>query len=221
MYGLKDQSMPQRLFILVLQLLFLAFVFWFLFLNGNQAFHLPVGNEKRKILLFLFCLIVFFRMNFMIFFLLKRGITWTEAFNIPFAFLMYYIGYSMLGGIKDTPINGLDYFGIFLFLAGSTINTLSELLRNAWKKDERNKGKLYTGGLFKYAIHINYFGDVVWVTGFALITSNLWSSIFPIILISMFVFYNIPEHDKYLREKYKGDFVQYEKNTKKLIPFFY
>ena len=134
---------------------------------------------------------------------------------------MYYIGYSMLGGIKDTPINGLDYLGVFLFLSGSTINTVSELLRNAWKKDERNKGKIYTEGLFKYAIHINYFGDVVWVIGFAVITSNLWSAIIPLILISMFVFYNIPMHDKYLRGKYKDAFIQYEKNTKKLVPFLY
>lgn len=221
MYGLKDPSLPQRFFMLVLQLVFLAFVYWFLFLEGNQVFHLPPGNENRKILLFVFCLIVFIRMNFMIFFLLKRGITWGEAFNVPLGFAMYYIGYSLLGGIKDTPIHWLDYLGIFLFLAGSTINTLSELLRNAWKKDERNKGKLYTGGLFKYALHINYFGDVVWVTGFALITSNLWSAFIPLILISMFVFYNIPMHDKYLRGKYKEDFAHYEKNTKKLVPFLY
>ncbi len=38
------------------------------------------------------------------------------------------------------------------------LNTVSELLRKSFKDNPVNQGKLYTGGLFKYAIHINYLG---------------------------------------------------------------
>lgn len=221
MYGSARKSWPQRLTILISECILLLFVYWFLFMNGNEVFHLPEGDFQRKVLLFVFCLIVFVRMSYMIVYLLKRGITWGEASSVPLAFAFYYIGFSMLGGIKDIPLDWIDGLAVFLFLVGSVINTLSEVLRDQWKKDIRNKGKLYTDGLFKYAIHINYFGDVVWVSGFALLTRNLWSGVMPVFLFLMFVFINIPHHDQYLRGKYGEAFKQYEKKTKKLIPFIY
>ncbi|MEG9297815.1 DUF1295 domain-containing protein [Mangrovibacillus sp. Mu-81] len=221
MYGSTDRSMPQRFLILILECIFLLIAFWFLFMEGNQFFHLPKGDVTRNIVLFAFSIITFFRMNYMVFFLLRRGITWGEALNVPFAFALYFIGFSILGGIVDKPIDSIDSFAIFIFLAGSGINSLSEILRDVWKQDKRNKGKLYTGGLFKYAVHINYFGDLVWVSGFALLTRNGWSIIIPIALFCLFVFYNIPVHDRYMRGKYGEPFRQYERGTKKLIPFIY
>ncbi|GIN73293.1 hypothetical protein J14TS2_37680 [Bacillus sp. J14TS2] len=221
MYGSANKSWPQRLTILASECVLLVFVYWFLFLNGNEIFHLPEGDFYRKELLFVFCLIVFFRMSFMVVYLLKRGITWGEAGSVPFAFAFYYIGFSVLGGITDKPLDWIDGIAVFLFLAGSVINTLAEILRDRWKRHSRNKGKLYTGGLFKYAIHINYFGDVVWVTGFALLTRNMWSGVMPLFLFLMFVFLNIPHHDQYLRGKYGKSFEQYEKETKRFIPFVY
>ncbi|WP_261134831.1 DUF1295 domain-containing protein [Bacillus sp. Marseille-Q3570] len=221
MYGSADKSLPQRITILASEGIFLLFVYWFLFLEGNHVFHLSDGDFGRKVMLFVFCLIVFGRMSFMVVYLLKRGIKWEETWGVVSAFMIYYIGFSILGGIIDRSLDWMDGIAIFIFLAGSLINTLSEVLRNQWKKDSQNKGRLYTGGLFKYAIHINYFGDVVWVIGFALLTRNLWSALVPIGLFIMFVFFNIPEHDRYLRERYGKAFVAYEKKTKKLIPFVY
>ena len=44
-------------------------------------------------------------------------------------------------------LNLFDYLGILLFALGSWMNT-SEHTRYLFKKDENNKGKLYTDGLF-------------------------------------------------------------------------
>jgi hypothetical protein len=44
-------------------------------------------------------------------------------------------------------------------------NGLSELQRYRWKRQPQNAGRLYTGGLFAYARHINYFGDQELFTG--------------------------------------------------------
>lgn len=221
MYGLTDKSLSQRTLILILECVFLVFVYWFLFMNGNDVFHLPKGDFIRRVLLFVLCLITFFRMNYAVFFLLKRGITWGEALNVPLGFALYYIGFSMLGGTRSQPIDWIDGFAVFVFLMGGFINTFSEILRGRWKKDRRHQGKLYSGGLFKYAIHINYFGDVIWVCGFAMLTRNLWSGLIPLFLLSMFIFFNIPLHDRYLRDKYGESFREYENKTKKLIPFVY
>ncbi len=221
MYGLASQSWPQRITILASESVLLVIVYWFLFLNGNEVFQLPTGNAQRNVLLFGFCLAVCFRMSFMVIYLLKRGITWGEAGSVSVAFAIYYLGFSIFGGIQDKPLDWIDGIAVFLFLAGSVINTLSEVLRDQWKKHSSNKGKLYTGGLFKYAIHINYFGDFVWVSGFALLTRNWWSGLIPFFLLLLFVLLNIPHHDRYLRGKYGEEFAQYEQNVKRFIPFIY
>ncbi|MBB3131188.1 protein-S-isoprenylcysteine O-methyltransferase Ste14 [Paenibacillus rhizosphaerae] len=221
MYGAKDKSWPQRVTIIAGECLFLGFAYWFLFMNGNVAFHLPQGDMQRNLMLMVCGLVTFFRMSWMTVYLLKRGISWGEAGGVLFAFAVYYMGFTVLGGIRDKPLDGVDGVALFLFFAGSLINSLSEWLRDRWKKIAQNQGKLYTGGLFKYAIHINYFGDVVWVCGFAILTRNLWSGLVPILLLSMFVFQNIPVHDRYLRKKYGVAFEDYEKKTKKLVPFIY
>ncbi|MEO8413133.1 MAG: DUF1295 domain-containing protein [Ginsengibacter sp.] len=101
------------------------------------------------------------------------------------------------------------------------MNTFSELLRSAWKKNPSNKGKLYTGGLFKYPMHINYFGDLLWVSGYALVTGNGYSIFIVIFLFCFFAFYNIPMLDKHLASKYGVAFEGYKRRTKKLVPFVY
>ncbi|WP_233531834.1 DUF1295 domain-containing protein [Paenibacillus alkalitolerans] len=221
MFGSANKSWPQRVSIISGECMFLLFSYWYLFMNGNVYFSLPEGDFNRNVLLFGFSMVTFFRMSFMVFYLLRRGISWRETWGVIFAFAIYYIGFSMLGSAQDKPPDWLDGIAVFIFVSGSMINTLSEMLRNQWKKDERNKGKLYTGGLFKYSIHINYFGDVLWVCGFALLTRNIWAGLIPLFLFFMFVFLYIPEHDRYLKTKYGAAFEKYEKNTKKLIPFIY
>ena len=67
------------------------------------------------------------------------------------------------------------------------LNTVSELLRKSFKDNPVNQGKLYTGGLFKYAIHINYLGDCLWVLGLAFIASNIYSLFIPLGLFFVFV----------------------------------
>ena len=147
--------------------------------------------------------------------------SWEEAFSIPFAFALYYIGFPLFAGASHGGFAVLGIIGIFLFAAGSAINTGSELLRDQWKKDPAHKGKLYTEGLFRYSMHVNYFGDLLWVTGLALITGNLWSLTVPGLLFCFFAFYNAPMLDKHLAEKYGKEFEEYRSRTKKIIPFIY
>jgi steroid 5-alpha reductase family enzyme len=155
------------------------------------------------------------------FYLLKREIPWEEAFSIPLAFALYYVGYALLGYQTRAALNWLDWLGIALFVIGSFTNTFSELQRDAWKKDPAHKGQIYTSGLFRYSMHVNFFGDLVWVIGYAILTRNLYAIIIPILLFSLFAFYNIPALDKHLAEHYGQQFSEYSHKTKKFIPFLY
>jgi protein-S-isoprenylcysteine O-methyltransferase Ste14 len=225
LYSKKDKSLPQKTMMITVELIIIALSYWVLFAGGYHrifsAHPDQNGNGTRHLILFAFNIIVFARICFTFFYLIKRHIPWAEAFNIPVAFALYYIGFALLGYQSAAPFGGLDIIAIILFLTGSIINTLSELLRDRWKNNPGNKGHLYIGGLFKYAMHINYFGDFLWVTAYAVLTRNIYSVIIPAFLFCFFVFYNIPKLDNYLTGKYGDEFKAYRSGTKRFIPFIY
>jgi protein-S-isoprenylcysteine O-methyltransferase Ste14 len=227
LYGQNSKSIPQKITIHVIEILILWLSYWILFQSGGAYFekhfhiHNATGNIDRRIIIFTFNIIIFFRLAYMMVVLLKRKIPWEESVSIPFAFALYFVGYPLFVLPVDKPIDIFDYFAILLFIVGCVLNTGSEILRNRWKKNRENKGKIYTGGFFKYSRHINYFGDVLWVTAYAIITRNWYSITIPVFLFCFFAFYNAPKLDKYLKGKYGKGYEDYAKRTKMLIPFLY
>lgn len=226
-YGMSHSSAPQKSVMMIAQTLILGVAVWLLLLGGLEAvsrlLHVSWARAVpvRRVLLTVAFGVVYVRIAITGLYLLKRSMGWEEAISIPFAFMVYYVGFSLLAGPVDAPIGGAAYIGIVLFVIGSCINTGSELMRDRWKKAPANKGKLYTGGLFRYAMHINYFGDILWVIGLALMTASLWSAIIPVLLFVFFAFYNAPMLDSHLAEKYGDDFAAYRKRTKRIIPFIF
>jgi protein-S-isoprenylcysteine O-methyltransferase Ste14 len=227
LYGEKSKSIPQKMLIHVLEIFFLFLSYWIVFGSGADFLHNTFGIHDagdaagRRLIIFVFNIVIFMRLAFTMLYLLQRKIPWEESISIPVAFALYYVGYSIFVLPVNNSIDWLDYVAIVIFIIGCMLNTGGELLRHIWKRDPANKGKIYTGGFFAYSMHINYFGDLLWVTGYALVTRNWYSVVIPGFLLSFFVWYNIPKLDRYLHEKYGKDFEQYAKRTKKLVPFIY
>jgi protein-S-isoprenylcysteine O-methyltransferase Ste14 len=227
LYGQKSKSIPQKITIHVIEIFILWLSYWILFRSGGDwfekhfAIHNASGNMDRRIIIFTFNIIIFLRLAYMMIILLKRKIPWEESFSVPLAFALYFIGYPLFVLPVSAPIDVLDYFAIALFITGCVLNTGGEILRNRWKKKPWNNGKIYTGGFFRYSRHINYFGDILWVTAYALITKNGYSVTIPVFLFSFFAFYNAPKLDQYLKGKYGKGYEDYAKKTKMLIPWLY
>lgn len=227
LYGQKSKSIPQKIVIHVIEISLLWLSYFILFQKGGTwvethlHIHNSSGNIDRRVIIFAFNLIIFLRLAYMMIFLLKRKIPWEESVSVPFAFAIYFVGFPLLVLPVSKSIDGLDYFAIALFIVGCVLNSGSEILRNKWKKMPENKGKIYTGGFFKYSRHINYFGDILWVCAYALITKNWYAISIPIFLFCFFAFYNAPKLDKYLKDKYSAGYDDYAKKTKMLIPFLY
>ena len=225
--GLKEKSMTLKILWLIIHTIFLYIAYTICFddlvIWVDEIFDIDYskGNIYRKYCLISFGVFMYLRMNLTGLYLLKRKIPIDEFFGVTIAFAAYQIGFVLLGAWQPESLNILDVFGVLLFIIGSYFNTYSEIQRNRFKNDPNNKGKLYTQGLFKYAKHINYFGDVCWVTGWAIITHNLWAGIVPVMLTLGFIFFGIPELSSYLEKKYGDDYQEWSKNTKKLIPFIY
>lgn len=212
---------------------FITIIFVVIFFSGLLMFadewvtvselksYLINGDFARRIILISCLIIYFFRLLLTVFVFLKRKMGWIETILI--SGLMFFVLYSFakVGGSNQLSLNALDVIGILLFLAGSYLNTASEYTRYVSKKKVENKGHLYTEGLFKYSMHINYFGDIVLFSGLALITQGFSLLIIPLIMALNFVFFIIPRLDKYLAKKYGEEFKEYAQRTKKFIPMVY
>ena len=199
---------------------------YLMFTNVNDIF-LPLkpyavdGNFDRQLILIACLFIYIIRLFFTNFVFLKRKMNWRETIVISALISIVLYSFATVGGGSKSAINIADYLGILLFLFGSWINSRSEYTRNKWKQDESNRGKLYTEGLFKYSIHINYFGDLLLFSGLAFITQSFSMFIVPLAMTLVFIFFIVPRHDKYLKQKYGEDFSEYSLNTKKLFPWIY
>ena len=135
------------------------------------------------------------------------------------SFVLY--AFARAGGNNKQVVDVVEVIGILLYLLGSYINTQSEYSRHVWKLKEENRGRLYTEGLFSLSMHINYFGDIVLFTGLAMVTHSLSMLVIPLIMAVNFVLIIIPSLDRYLEKKYKDEFRDYSRKTKKFIPLIY
>lgn len=179
------------------------------------------GDLWRRILI-AFCLIIYFvRLQITVWVFQKRKWTWVETITITILMSFVVYSYARAGGNNNQAIGAWEVIGLFVYLLGSYINTHSEYYRHVWKLKEKNRGRLYTKGLFRLSMHINYFGDIVLFAGLALVTHRFSMVLIPLIMAINFIFNIIPSLDRYLEKKYKDQFRNYAKNTKKFIPKIY
>jgi protein-S-isoprenylcysteine O-methyltransferase Ste14 len=190
-------------------------------LTGLLKFEKVEGNIDRQIIIAACCLIYGVRFMIGLFVFVQRKIGWFEGGLVSVLFFMMFYTFVVSAGSQPEPIGLIDIAGIFMFLIGSYINTLADYQRFAWKRKIENKGRLYTLGLFKYSMHINYFGDAITYIGLALITMEMLCLFISTIIIVNFIVIQIPMQDKHLSKKYGNDFVDYSRVTKKFIPYVY
>ena len=92
--------------------------------------------------------------------------------------------------------------GVLLYTTGIMTETVSEIQRSAFKRDRRNKGKPYAGGLFGLARNINYGGYTLWRTGFAMASAGpKWAAVIGAWFFYDFASRGIPILDKYCSKK--------------------
>ncbi len=181
----------------------------------------PSGSPDRQAVLLAFAVIYIARAAVTLFAFVRRRIPWWEA-----AYGGVIIGLVLFFFLREglrmpQPLGAADALGILLYLAGSYIGTASEYSRHIWKSRPENQGHLYTGGMFRYSRHINYFGDLLLFLGFGILTTHPWTIIVPLAMALNFVFFIIPAHDSYLATRYGIEFENYAQQTRKLVPYLY
>ena len=221
-----DSSLWNKSVLSVCILITIFLTLWLLFAeyaisNTWSKQYQLAGDPVRRILI-ASCLIIYFvRLQVTVWVFQKRKWTWLETITITFlmSFVLYTFG--RVGGNNKQVVGVIEVIGILLYLSGSYINTHSEYYRHVWKLKEENRGRLYTEGLFGLSMHINYFGDIVLFTGFAMVTHSPGMLVIPLIMMVNFILNIIPSLDRYLEKKYKDEFRDFSKKTKKFIPLIY
>jgi steroid 5-alpha reductase family enzyme len=217
-----DKSIPQKSVFSSCVLATALINLWGIFADAEllNADFLDIENNLRRSLLVGSILIYLIRLMLTTWVFQKRKWTWQETAAISIVMSLALYAFISTGRDNAKAVGVVEVIGLALYLFGSYINTKSEYSRHVWKLNPKNKGKLYTKGLFRYAMHINYLGDVVLFVGLALLTHFSLLAI-PAFMMLNFIFNIIPSLDRYLAKKYRDQFVEYAKETKKLIPWIY
>ena len=214
-----NRSFPQKLTFALIHACIVVICIWLAF--GPIEWPNPMRAR-----LLAFCAVLYWARHCVtLFILLKRQVAFSEVIGLLLFFAVFEIGLLLLGaGIlteAPKPLGNLDWVAVALVLLGSYLNSGPELQRWQWKKKLSSKGHCYTGGLFRYATHINYFGDSVLLTGWAILAASIFAWGIPIFVTAGFVFFHIPALDTYLLKRYGQEFGNYASKTAKLIPFIY
>ncbi|HAA53670.1 MAG TPA: hypothetical protein DCE42_02880 [Myxococcales bacterium] len=221
------RSYIQKFVFLSIHLVSLALCGWVVFGGALEMFGKgwAIKEPVRASIVFGVTALYVFRHGITLFYLLQRKVVWSEALSLSFFLLPMEVGFCVLatGVFRGEALSlwWLDYVALGFVLVGSFFNSWSELQRKWWKKDPAHKGKCYTGGLFAYSMHVNYFGDTLLFTGWALLTSVWWTLGLPLFMAISFIFFHIPGLDTYLEERYGDEFKEYASKTKKFVPFVY
>ncbi len=226
-YAARGSSAAQRMFLAVAVGMCLAMAWWLLegggivFLGRLLARSWVDGDALRRVSLALALSVYFVRLLFTQFVFLKRAVRWSEAGAIATWVLAIYLLLAISGGRNGAAFGVAGMVGVVLFGVGSWMNSYAEYERHRWKRQEENRGKLYTVGLFRYSRHPNYLGDVISFSGLCLMAGRWVTVVIPVVMLCGFVFVNIPMLDSHLREHYGEAFDRYAERTRKLIPFVY
>jgi protein-S-isoprenylcysteine O-methyltransferase Ste14 len=227
MHGEYDRAVGPRLLMTLIHLAAVAATGWLLLggglevLRANWGIGWSLASPMRRWLLLAAAFIYFLRVLVTTFVTLKRKMGWGEAVFIAVWVLIIDTLFAVIGGVNPRSTGLVTALGAVLYVTGSWLNTGSELQRKRWKERAENAGHLFTGGLFRYAVHINYLGDELLFTGFALITGRAWALLVPLLMLIGFLFFNIPQLDRHLRERYGAEFDAYARRTRKFLPFLY
>lgn len=136
---------------------------------------------------------------------------------VPFTIL------SVMGHGLPSDLTIVDYVAGCISIFAGVLQHVSEVQRFLFKRDPKNKGKIHTGGLFRYARYINHTGFVLYEVSTVMASRSFFVWIGYLLYAFQFVFFQlVPELDVHMREKYNKQYEKYAEQTPYLlIPYVY
>ena len=118
------------------------------------------------------------------------------------------------------PLNILDLLAVMLWTVGMFFESVSDYQLSRFKSNPENSGKVFTGGLWKYSRHPNYFGEcLIWWGFFVFALSDYayLSIISPLLMTFLLLkFSGVSVLEKTMKSK--PGYESYMKQTNAFIP---
>ena len=142
-----------------------------------------------------------------------------------FPTIMVYLGCLSMFAIFSAPGNNLnawDIAGIFVLFGSIVYAFVADEQLRRFRKDNLNKGKIITSGLWRLSRHPNYLGEIStwWGLAFFAIAAGCqhwWALSGPVAITLLFVFASIPMIEKRNLERREG-YSEYIRRTSMLLP---
>lgn len=154
---------------------------------------------------------------------LRKTVIFTEAVNFStFIVILLFVGilYALPAFFAFTNPNPLGYLpmaiALLLYTFGSLINTGADVQKITAKS---MGATLVNTEIWRSVRHVNYLGDLMRYSSFAIISGSVWSAILPLTVLALYV-QRILEKEKVMQEKY-SEFATYQQNSYRLIPWLW
>jgi steroid 5-alpha reductase family enzyme len=147
-----------------------------------------------------------------------------QIFMLQGLFLLLIVSPVVIVNQSSTvDLSPLDAAGAALWLVGFLFEAIGDYQLRQFKKKAENRGKIMTGGLWKYTRHPNYFGEVAVWWGIYLIALSVpdgWTAVVSPLTIT-FLLLKVSGVTM-LEKKYAGnpDFAAYARRTSVFFPWF-
>ena len=144
-------------------------------------------------------------------FLLQGVIMWLVAAPVV----------AVMGARGQPPLGWADALGVAVWAVGMFFEAAGDWQLARFKADPANKGRLFTGGVWRYTRHPNYFGDAsVWWGHFLVpAAAGTWGTVFsPLLMTFLLVRVSgVTMLEPALRESKPG-YREYARSTSAFIP---
>ena len=131
-------------------------------------------------------------------------------------------------GIRDdgilAPVSTAAYVGTICLLLGMAIRfyAIATLRRFFTVNVTLREGhRLVRSGLYRWIRHPSYTGSLLSFYGFAIALQNVWAAIILVVPITYAFFVRMRVEEQVLRDAFPDEYADYERATRRLVPFIY
>lgn len=154
---------------------------------------------------------------------LRKQVIFTEKVDLPTSIVvLLFVGvfYALPAFFAFTNSHPLGYvpmaIALLLYIFGSLINTAADVQKMTAKS---MGATLVNTEIWRSIRYVNYLGDLMRYSSFAVVSGSLWSAILPLTVFALYV-QRILDKEKSMAEKYP-DFLTYQQHSRRLIPWLW
>jgi steroid 5-alpha reductase family enzyme len=160
---------------------------------------------------------------------IKKSFSWFfMAFTVSGMWVSICALCALTGISNGIELNVVTHVGILLFVIGFVLEIIADTQKSNFRKNNDNKDKFITTGLWKYSRHPNYLGEIILWIGVAIISysslelNQLFTLVSPIFTYLLLVYVsgiNLLEKSGQKKWGSLNEYKEYKRKTPRLFWF--